>query len=106
MEQETKDTTSPKPLWPSWSKIVGVIVTIVSLTTACVLWAATEHSDIKTWTETQNYVIEKDVKEHVKDRYVPKESFSRIEQSLKDQKEDIKDIKDTINKIFEAVHEK
>jgi septal ring factor EnvC (AmiA/AmiB activator) len=96
--------TKSKITIPSWSKIVGLIVTIVGLTVTCVLWAATEHSDIKTFTQQQNYVMSKDINEHVKDRFVPKESFSRMEQSLQDQKEDIKEIKDKIDKIFEAVH--
>ena len=95
-----------KPSVLSWSKIIGSIVTIIGLTVTCVLWASTEHSDIKSLTQQQDYVMTKDIKEHVKDRYVPKESFTRMEQSLEDQKEDIKEIKDKIDKIFEAVHNK
>jgi septal ring factor EnvC (AmiA/AmiB activator) len=100
----TMNDTKVKITIPSWSKVVGLIITVIGLTITCVLWAATEHSDIKTFTEQQNYVIQKDIKEHVEDRYVPKESFSRVEQSLQDQKEDIKEIKKKIDKIFDAVH--
>jgi len=93
-----------KNLTLSWPKWVGVILTIVSLTVACVLWASTEHSTIKTFTTNQDYVNTKDIKEYVNERYVPKESFSRVEESLKGQKEDINEIKNKLDKILDSVH--
>jgi len=99
-------TLTDKPLTLSWPKWVGVALTIISLTVACVLWASSEHSDIKEFTTNQDYVNTKDIKEYVNERYVPKESFSRIEENLKGQKEDIGEIKDKLDQIFEAVHSK
>ena len=88
----------------SLSKWIGIVVTVITLTIACVLWASTEHSDIKSFTSQQDYVITKDLKEYSQERYVPKESFSRVEENLKGQKEDINEIKNKLDKIFDAIH--
>ena len=90
-----------QPDWPKW---LGVIFTVISLTIAAVVWASTEHDDLKTWTSEQQHVIKQELKQDSKDMFVPKEDFSRVEQCLEDQKEDIRDIKNKVDKIFDAIH--
>lgn len=87
--------------WPKW---IAIILTVLSLTIAAVVWASTEHADIKTWTAEQDYVTKQELSKSFEKQYVPKEDFSRVEQSISDQKEDIKEIKNKVDKIFEMIH--
>ena len=89
-----------------WLKWIPIIIAVVSLVTGAVVWANSEHTDIKAWTTQKNYVTTKDLEKSFEKQYVPKEDFSRIEQSIKDQKDDIKEIKEKLDKILDMVHKK
>ena len=97
-------TTCLKKVQPDWSKWIVIVLTILSLSVAAAVWASSEHGSIKSWTAEQDYVTKQEVVQSVEKRYVPKENFSRVEQSISDQKEDIKEIKDKVDKIFEMLY--
>jgi len=103
-ETDDKIAIAIKKSQPDWPKWIGLILTILSLTVAAVVWASSEHSDIRAWTADQDYVTKQELQKSFEKQYVPKEDFSRLDQSLCDQKEDIKEIKDKVDKIFEIIH--
>jgi septal ring factor EnvC (AmiA/AmiB activator) len=88
----------------NWAKWIVIVLTSMSLVVAAVVWAGTEHSDIKTWTAEQDYATKQDLEETVEKRYVPKEDFARVEQSLSDQKEDIEEVKEKLDKIYDLLY--
>jgi len=105
-DTDDKIAVAIKKSQPDWAKWIGILITILSLTVAAVVWASTEHSDIRSWTADQDYVTKQELEKTFEKQYVPKEDFSRVEQSVIDQKEDIKEIKDKVEKIFEVIHKR
>jgi len=87
--------------WPKW---ITIILTVLSFTVAAVVWASSEHSNIKDWTTQQDYVTNQVLSDSFEKHFVPKADFSRIEQNMIDQKEDIGEIKTKVDKIFEIIH--
>lgn len=87
--------------WPKWA---GILLTALSLLVAAAVWASSEHMTIREWTADQDYVTKQELSHSFEKQYVPKADFSRVDQSLCDQKEDIRDIKIKVDKIFEIIH--
>lgn len=86
-----------------WLKFIPIILTIITITVGAAIWASTEHSDIKAWTLDQDNATKSEIKESSEKRFVPKEDFSRIDENMKRQKEDIKEIKDKLDKLLEML---
>ena len=90
--------------YPEWTRWIGTFLTVLTLSITAVVWASSEHSSIKSWMLDQSNTIKKELQNDSEKNYVPKEDFSRIDQSIRDQKEDIKEIKDKLDKIFDLIH--
>jgi septal ring factor EnvC (AmiA/AmiB activator) len=86
-----------------WAKWIAIILTVVSLVVGAVVWASTEHSDIRVWTADQDYATKQDLEETAEKLYVPKEEFSRVEQSVKDIKGNVKETKEKVDKIYDII---
>jgi septal ring factor EnvC (AmiA/AmiB activator) len=89
-----------------WLKWIPIVLTVFSLAIGAVVWANSEHTDIKSWTSDQDYVTKRELEESIEKHYVTKEDFSRIEESLNNQKEDIKEIKSKLDKVIDMIHER
>ncbi len=61
---------------------IGTIITIV-------LWAVTQHSDLREWVADADHSIKIESQEYVKDRCVSKEAFSALKAKLEANKEEI-----------------
>ena len=100
-EKSQKIINNEQRAYTSW---MTVVLTIIGLTVAAAVWASNQHADIRTWTADQDYVTKQELERTIEKRYVPKEDFAKVQQCMEGQKEDITDIKNKVDKIFELVH--
>lgn len=74
------------------SRWVGLLVTIIVLFVGAALWASNEHSNLR-----KDFLH----KETISDTYTKKEDFARMEQDLKNAREDLREIKEKLDKLLE-----
>ena len=85
-------------------KYIGIFLTVITMAIGAVVWASSEHSALKDWTTNTVADTKSEVREEIKEHYVQKQETSRIEQQLKDQKDDIKEIKSMLSKVLDKLH--
>jgi len=86
---------------PSWSAVITLLLTVLAMTIGTVVWATSSHAEIKDWTSNQDFVT----KSVVKEQYVPRYEFAKVEQSLKDHKIAHDKIESQLDKVLEKLHE-
>jgi len=85
-----------------WPTIIGLVITIISLTVGSVVWAFSLRDDLKTWTGEQVHVIKQDIN----DQYTKKDDFARIEQKLENQEKNIEKMDRKIDQILDKLMKK
>lgn len=80
------------------AKFILTILTIVGLAIGCAIWATSAHAEIKDWASTQDFVTRSELKEIMKEQYVPMTKFVKVETQLE------RAIKDN-QRILESLHE-
>jgi Tfp pilus assembly protein PilO len=86
-----------------WPPFVTVMVLLIATAVGVTVWATTEHSDIKAWTAEQDYVTKKELKDTFKEQYVPLHQFTKVEEALENQKDDLKDLKYKMDKVLQRL---
>lgn len=66
------------------AKYIVTMLTIIAFAIAVVLWAVNSHSDLKEWAADQDYVTKTELKEIMKERYVPIGRFIKLETQLEE----------------------
>lgn len=63
-------------------QLIASILAIITLTISVVLWATSAHADIKDWTAGQDYVTREELKDTIKEQYVPRVEFVIVKSKL------------------------
>ena len=86
--------------WPKW---ITLFLLILSLAIGAVMWATNSHASIKSWTAGQDYVTKEELKDTMKEQYVPLHRFTKVEQILKEQGKDLDKIEEKVDKILDKL---
>lgn len=86
-----------------WIKVLAVLLTIIGMVVTITVWANNSHAEIKSWTSEQDYVTKTELKDTMKEQYVPLHEFTKVQQSLKDQKEDLQKIEKKLDQVLEKL---
>jgi hypothetical protein len=79
-----------------FTKILALILTLLTLSIGAVLYISEAHAEIKDWTLGQEFVKEK----VIKDNYVPKHEFIEVRTELKESRsQNEKEHKEIIRKL-------
>ncbi len=84
-----------------WPKYVAVLITIIGMIVGATVWASSSHDQLKSFTLERDYATEIEIKNSVKEQYVPKHEFSAMEQNLADQKATLEKIENKLDRILE-----
>ena len=85
------------------AKWVTIGLTIIGLGISAVVWASSEHDDLKDNYRQEVKESEKDMKQTMKEQYVPLHEFTKIEQKIDNQTQQIDDNANKIEKIDENI---
>ena len=65
-------------------KYLSLIFTVLGLIVGMVVWASTEHADIKDWTLDKDHDTKIELRADIKEKYVPKHEFIEVKIILKE----------------------
>lgn len=80
-------------------KYLALIFTGLGLVVSMVVWASSEHANIKDWTLDKDHDTRVELKDGVKDKYVPKHEFIEVKTILKEHQEMHKKLDDLLYRI-------
>ena len=86
------------------TKWIALLFTFIAMIVGMVVWATNEHSEIREWTVDRDYTNKKELKEIIKDSYVPLHEFTKLKQKLEDQSKKMDDMSLKIDKMLEEIH--
>ena len=84
-------------------KAIGLFLTIIGMVVCMAIWASNSHAEIKSWTADQDYDTKQEVKETMREQYVPLHQFTKVQQRLEDNKEDLKRIEKKLDRVLDRV---
>ena len=91
-------------IWKSdITKWIGLVVVIIGAAVSAVVWASSEHNNNRDMARIEIKESEKDLKETMKNQYVPLHEFTKIEQKLTDQTKQIDKNANKIDKIDQDI---
>jgi hypothetical protein len=76
-----------------WSKWISIFITIVTLTVGTVAWAVNSTAEAKSYAIEQSNTTKLELETRMEKLYVQKSEFSRVEENLRGQKEDMQEVK-------------
>ena len=88
-----------------WPKYITLFLTVVSLTVGMAIWATSSHAEIKDWTAAQDFVTKEELKEVMKEQYVPLHEFTKVKQSLDDTKIQLNKMESKLDKVLYSLSE-
>jgi len=86
-----------------WPKYISIFLTIITLFVGMAIWATNSHAEIKDWTSGQDFVTKEELKEVMKERYVPLHEFTKVKQSLDDTKIQLNKMETKLDKVLNVV---
>ena len=86
-----------------WSKWISIIITILVLSVGTVVWATTQHDELKEITDNKVRTVKEEIDKTNQRQYVPRAEFTPVLQSLKHQKEIQQEIKTDIKEILKRM---
>ena len=86
-----------------WPKYISLILLVLSLVVGMSIWATNSHAEIKDWTAGQDFVTKQELKEVMKEQYVPLYEFTKVQESLKNLKENTVKIEKKLDKVLEKL---
>ena len=81
------------------AKWIGLVLTLITLVVGTVVWASSAHTDLEDRATSADRILEKDMKETMKDQYTPLHEFTKMEQKIDNQTSNIKNNSNKIDKI-------
>lgn len=88
------------------AKWLVMILTIVAFAVGAVLWATNSHSELREWTAEQDFVTKTELKEMMKDQYVPFYIYIETITKLKNKCESSDKIELRLNRIEKKLESK
>ena len=86
-----------------WRQTVAMILTIVTMSVGAALWASSAHADLKEWTVEQDFVTKEELKEIIKEQYVPRYEFVVVKEKLENTEEKLDGLQKTLDKLSEKL---
>ena len=83
----------------TWRSFIGIVLTLITLTAGAVLWASNAHMDIKDWTAEQDYVTKQELKDVIKEQYVPRHEFAIVQEKLEENERQHQALMEMLDKI-------
>lgn len=90
----------------NWPAILTFFLTVLGLTVGMAVWASNSHADIKDWTAGQDFVTKQELKNTMKDHYVPLHEFAKVKQSLDDHKVAHEQMEKKLDRVLDALQTK
>lgn len=84
-------------------KFLTFVITLIGLIVGTALWATNSHAEIKSWTAEQDYVTKQELNTKMKEQYVPLHEFTKVQQSLEDQCDNLDKIEKKLDKVLEKL---
>ena len=88
------------------TKFIALIITVISITAAAVVWAASSHEKIKDWTIDRDYDTKVEIEKAAEKYYVPLEDFIEVKTEQRQIKEKVDDIDKKVDEIHQFLMEK
>ena len=82
-----------------WPKYITLFLTVLTLAVGMAIWATDAHSDIKTWTAEQDFVTKQELKDVMKEQYVPVKEFVKVQTSLDLHVQQHRQLQESMNKL-------
>jgi septal ring factor EnvC (AmiA/AmiB activator) len=86
-----------------WTDVVAIVLTVLSMMVGAVVWASSQHIELKEWTAEQDFVTQNELKEVIKEQYVPRHEFAIVGQKLENYEDNHKQIIKTLDKLSEKI---
>jgi Tfp pilus assembly protein PilO len=86
-----------------WLKYIPIFITIISLSVGAAVWASSAHDGIKSWTLDENSAIKTELKATMQEQYVPLHEFTRVQQCLEDQQNNLEKIENKLDRILDKL---
>lgn len=83
----------------STTKFILALLTIIAFSITALLWAVNSHSDIREWTSEQDFVTKKELKEVIKEQYVPLDRFVIVETKLDESRKENLRVMESLDEI-------
>jgi maltose-binding protein MalE len=81
------------------AQFVVILLTIVAFAIGAFSWAVNSHSDIKEWTSEQDFVTKKELKETIKEQYVPVREFMEVKAKIDETSRENKEVMKSLEEI-------
>jgi len=82
-----------------WPKYITLFLTVLTLAVGMAIWATNAHSEIKDWTAEQDFVTKQELKEIMKEQYVPVREFVKVQTSLDNHIKQHEQLQKSIDKL-------
>lgn len=86
-----------------WKQTVAMILTIVAMSVGAALWASNAHANLKDWTSEQDFVTQRELKEIIREQYVPRYEFVVVKEKLDNTEEKLDTLQKTLDKLSEKM---
>lgn len=86
-----------------WIDVAVVILTLISMLVGAAVWASNQHIDLKEWTAEQDYVTQNELKEVIKEQYVPRHEFAIVREKLENHEDNHLQLIKTLDKLSEKI---
>ena len=103
VEKHTAYTPLPLDSVFDWKQTVAVILTIIAMSVGAALWASNAHASIKDWTAEQDFVTKTELREVIKEQYVPRHEFVVVREKLDNTEEKLDTVQKTLDKLSEKL---
>lgn len=97
-------TIEPDRQTPDITKWIALFLTFIGMIVGMVVWATNKHSEIREWTVDRDYANKTELREVIKDSYVPLHEFTKLKQKLEDQSKKMDDMSLKIDKMLDEMH--
>ena len=73
----------PTRIKSDWTQFIAIVLTMVGMVVGAAIYTTNADAEIKDWTVEQDFVTKEELKEIIKEQYVPKHEFAVVKSELK-----------------------
>ena len=95
--------TPPQDPISGWKQTIVIVLTVIAMAVGAALWASNAHAEIKDWTAEQDFVTKSELKEVIKEQYVPRYEFVIVKEKLENHEKQHLLLQKTLDKIEEKM---
>ena len=89
-----------------WPKYVTLALAVLTLVVGAAIWATSAHAAIRDWTAEQDFVTKEELRNVMKEQYVPLHEFTKVQQSLDNQTKNLEKLDIKLDKVLDQLHYK